>query len=1055
MLLDRLIGWCIRNRFLVIALWGLVAFTGAVSALRLPFDAFPDVTPVQVQVNAVAPALGPEEVEARITVPLEVAIAGLPRLVLVRSISKFGLSQVTAVFEDGTDIYFARQLVLERVQSVDLPEGTPRPALGPVSTGLGEVFHYLVRPRAAPPPGEDALVRARTEHDWIVRRRLRRVPGAAEVSAWCGFEKRIVVAVDPARLVKLGVTIDEVARAIERGNRNVGGGAVHEAGELFVVQGAGRARALDDLRDIPIRAARGTPVRVRDVAEVAVGHEIRRGAVTEGGRGEAILGLGFMLPGENSRDFTERFRAELREAARSLPPDIEIVEAYDRSDLVSKVIATVRTNLFEGALLVVAVVFLFLGRLRAGLIVALAIPLSMLFAANLMLRFGIAGSLMSLGAIDFGLIVDSSVIQVENAVRRLDAAAREGGGAGAAVEDVARGAAVEVRKPTLFGELIIASVYLPVLTLEGIEGKLFRPMALTVVFALFGSLALSLTLVPALATLLLPARGRRQWPRRRDGRGAEGGEGAPDREGREPLAVRAARALYRPALDLALRRPWAVVGGAAAAVLGAAFLAPRLGAEFVPRLWEGAIVINTVRLAGVSLEESVRYGTRIERAILEAFPDEVERVWTRTGSAEIATDPMGIELSDVFVTLAPRERWKRAGDQASLVDAMSRALADLPGMRMVFTQPIEMRVNELVAGIKTDVGVKIFGDRYDVLQAVAAQVEAALEPIPGAADVFTEQVTGLPVLEVEVDRAAAARYGLAAGEVLDLVEALGGRPAGEFVEGDRRFPILVRLPERLREDPGGLGALVLTTARGERIPLARVAKIRQIEGPSQINREWGKRRIVVSANVRGRDVGSFVAEARRRVEAEVRLPPGIWIEWGGQFEHLERATRRLAVVVPLALLIVFLLLYATYGTAADALRVFSGVPFAAVGGIVALYLRGLPFSVSAGVGFVALSGVSVLGDMVLVSQIKRLLAGGAPLPIAIRAAAEERLRPVLMTSLVAALGFLPMALSTGVGAEVQRPLATVVIGGLASSTALTLLVLPVLYSLFGRTRPER
>ncbi len=1032
-MLSWIIDWSLRNRPAVIMIWALVALGGVISAVSLPLDAFPDTTPVQVQVNTVAPALGPEEVEKRITVPIELAISGLKGLELVRSISKFGLSQVTVVFRDGTDIHLARQLVLERLHDADLPEESARPRLGPVATGMGEVFHYLVRPRAVSVDEAaltDALTAARTEQDWTLKQRLRRVEGAAEVNSWGGFEKQVVVAIDPHRMLKYGVTLDDVALALDRNNRNVGGGSVRQAGEAVLVQGIGRATGPADVREIVIKSVPPAAIRIRDVADVAIGHEIRRGAVTEGGRGEAILGLGFVIAGENPREVTERFRRGLGEAAKALPEDVVVETLYDRTDLVSRVIRTVETNLLEGALLVVAVVFIFLGHARAGFIVALAIPLSMLFAASLMLRFGIAASLMSLGAIDFGLVVDSSVIQVENAARHL-ALPREG----RTVEEVVRGAAVEVRKPTLYGEVIIAIVYLPVLTLEGIEGKLFRPMALTVIFALAGSLALSLTLVPALTSLLL-------------GRSKLEGE-------HEPRIVRWAKAAYAPVLALALRRRGLVLAAAAAILAGAGFLAPRLGAEFVPRLSEGAIAINTVRLAGVSLEESVRYGTMIERAILDAFPDEVERVWTRTGTAEVATDPMGIELSDVFVTLAPRERWRRARDQAALVEAMSRELADLPGMRVVFSQPIEMRVNEMIAGVRTDIGVKVFGESYDDLRAAAASVEAVLKSIPGAADVFTEQVTGLPVLEVEVDRAALARYGVPAAEVLEIVEAIGGRKVGEVVEGDRRFPLVVRLPEAIRDQPSALGTLLVTTPRGERIPLARLAKVRRTEGPSQVNREWAKRRIVVSANVRGRDVGSFVAEARRRVEAEVPLPTGLYVEWGGQFEHLERASRRLAIVVPLALLLVFVLLYATYGTITDSLRVFTGVPFAAVGGIAALYLRDLPFSVSAGVGFIALSGVSVLGDMVLVSQIKRLLADGEPLDAAIRGAALQRLRPVLMTSLVAAFGFLPMALSTSVGAEVQRPLATVVIGGLLSSTALTLIVLPVLYSLFGGTRGER
>lgn len=1014
-MLNRIIHWSLDHRVAVIALWAIIAVAGVISFLRLPMDAFPDTTPVQVQVNTVAPALSPLEIERQISAPLEQAISGLPKLKEVRSISKFGLSQLTVIFEDGSEIYRSRQVVMERVQSVELPPGIERPQLGPVATGLGEVFHYLVTAR------DKTLAELRTLHDWVIKPQLRSVPGVAEVNTWGGDERRIEIVTDPQQLSMRGLTLDSLMEAIERNNTNVGGGSVERSGSASLVQGVGIVTTPRDIENIVVTARGGVPVRVGDLARVVEGKEIRRGAVSADGKGEAVLGLGFMLMGENSHDVTTRLKARLDEVRKSLPQGVEVATAYDRTSLVDKVLHTVEKNLFEGAILVIAVVFIFLGNFRAGLMVALAIPLSMLFAFELMYRAGIAGSLMSLGAIDFGLIVDSSVIMVENSVRRIS----EDGGR-RPVTEVVRDAAIEVRKPTMFGELIIMIVYLPILALQGVEGKLFQPMALTVIFALIGSMALSLTLMPVLASYGLKLR----------------------RAEKEPYLVRRLKDLYRPVLAFALRRQRLVLGVAGGCLVLAGVLATRLGTEFVPRLMEGTVVINTVRLAGVSLDESVRYGIHIERALLEKFPDEIERIWTRTGTAEVATDPMGVELSDVFITLKPREKWKRAHTQNELVAAMEKDLAALPGMRMVFTQPIEMRVNEMVAGIRSDIGVKLFGEDLQLLKDKAREIEKAVKAVPGAADVSVEQVTGQPLLQVEVDRDAVARYGIPAGEVLEVVEALGGKKVGEMQEADRRFPVAVRVADGYRTDAEALGKILVTSGSGEKIPLSQLARIKQTEGPSTINREWGKRRIVVQANVRGRDVGTFVSEVRQAVEREVKLPSGYFVRYGGQFENLERAQQRLLIVVPVALALIFSLLYFTYGRFIDAARVFSGVPFAAVGGIVALWLRGLPFSISAGVGFVALSGVSVLGDMVLVSAVRDLVASGVPLLEAIRQAAEQRLRPVLMTALVASLGFIPMALNTGIGAEVQRPLATVVIGGVVSSTILTLLVLPVLYALF-------
>ena len=1020
-MLTRLIDLCLRYRPIVLLATLVLAVVGVASLQKLPFDAFPDTTPVQVQVNTTAPALSPLEVERQITFPVEQAISGLPGLAEVRSMSKFGFSQVTAIFDDETDIYLARQVVSERLMAAELPEGVGRPALGPVATGLGEVFQYLVQ--------SDTLSaqELRTLHHWVIRPQMVQVPGVAEINTWGGYEKQIHVIVDPQRLVKHDLTLDDVARVMRHGNRNAGGGVLDEAGESQLIQGQGLVSGIPDIEAMVLANVDGTPIHLRDIAEVREDHEIRRGAVTAEGQGEAVLGLGFMLMGENSREVTQRLEERLEEVRRSLPEGVRVTPVYSRTDLVSKVLHTVRNNLLEGALLVVAVLFAFLGNFRAGLIVALAIPLSMLFAFNGMLRFGIAGSLMSLGAIDFGLVVDSSVIMVENATRRLGEDT-----SGRSVREIVRDAAVEVRKPTLFGELIIAIVYLPILALQGVEGKLFRPMALTVIFALAGSMILSLTLMPVLASYAL-----------KKGRGES-----------ENRMVRWLKRRYRPVLGWALDKRKLVLVIAGLVVVNAAFLATRLGSEFVPRLREQAIVINTVRVAGVSLDESVRYGTQIERLLKEQFPDEIEHIWTRTGTAEVATDPMGLEVSDVFITLKPRDAWTRGATQDEIVLAMSAALEGMPGMRSIFTQPIEMRVNEMVAGIRADVGIKLFGDDFDTLREKADEIRRAVEQIPGAADVTVEQLTGQAMLTIDIDRQAAGRYGLPVGEVLEVIDSLGTRKMGEVVEGQRRFDLVLRIGDDARSSAERIRQVLIHTGAGAQVPLSAVADVEVLEGPSTIQREWAKRRVIVQANVRGRDVGSFVGDVRRVLGDDIDLPEGYYTTLGGQFENLERAQQRLLIVVPIALLLIFSLLYLTYGRAADAIRVFTGVPFGAVGGIVALWLRDMPFSISAGVGFIALSGVAVLGDMVLVSRVMQLLKRGrAPLD-AIRDAAETRLRPVLMTSMVAALGFVPMALNTGVGAEVQRPLATVVIGGMVTSTIATLLVLPVLYAVFGARLPE-
>jgi cobalt-zinc-cadmium resistance protein CzcA len=1016
--LNWIIDFSLRHRMLVILAFALLAVFGAVSLRYLDIDAFPDTTPVQVQINTVAPALGPEEVEQQITFPIEQAIGGLPGLEQMRSVSKFGFSQVVVTFEDGIDIYFARQLVNERLSSVELSEGIERPKMGPVATGLGEVLHYVVTGAG------DDVTELRTIHDWVVKPKLRTVPGVAEVNSWGGYEKQYQVRIDPNLLIKHELTFDDVVRAVEENNRNVGAGTILEGTRSVLVHGVGRTTTVDEIEGIVVTARHGVPIRVGDVADVVIGSQIRRGAVTADGKGEVVMGLGFLLMGENTHEVTWAMKDRLEEIKTKLPPNVEIQTVYDRTELVDHVINTVKNNLFEGGLLVIAVLFAFLGNLRAALIVALAIPLSMLFAFSGMLRFGIAASLLSLGAIDFGMIVDSSVVMVENCVRHI----AHGDNRRRAMIDVVRDAAVEVRRPTMFGELIIMIVYLPILTLEGIEGKMFRPMALTVIFALVGSMVMSLTLMPVLASLILPRR----------------------IEEREPLLMRIAHRIHAPILRFSMSHKMLVMGFAACVMIVAfGMIAPNLGSEFVPRLSEGALAISVVRLTGTSIEDSIKYNTLMEQQVLAAFPDEVEHVWSRIGSAEIATDPMGVELTDMFITLKPRDMWTRAETQAELTTLIEHHLRDMPGQRLAFLQPIELRMNEMVSGSRADLAVKLYGDDLDLLVEKGAEIEAILNQVPGTADVSVEQVTGQPVLEIRLDQNQLARHGVPARVVTDIVESIGGKPLGEVIEGQLRFPLVARLPDAMRNGTEAIGSILVPTASGERLPLSRLADIQIVQGPSTISREWGQRRITVNANVRGRDIGSVVAEVRERLQQGLQLPPGRYhYEFAGQFEHLQRAQRRLIIVVPLAAGLIFTLLYLTYNNIVDALRVFTGVPFGWVGGIFALWLRDMPFSISAAIGFIALSGVAVLDDMILVSYVRQLRRKGRSLDDAVMEAAITRLRPVLMTTLVASLGFLPMAFSTGMGAEVQRPLATVVIGGVIGAMVMSLLVLRVLYVLF-------
>ena len=863
-------------------------------------------------------------------------------------------------------------------------------------------------------------------------RRCARFPGTAEINTWGGFQKQFQIRLDPERLIKHGLTFEEVIVAVKANNRNAGGGSISQATGMLLVHGVARTTTIDEIKGIVIKAVNGVPLRVGEVADVTIGHEVRRGAVTADGQGEVVLGLGFMLMGENSHEVTWSMKHKLDDIKKTLPANVSVTPVYDRTELVDFVIDTVRKNLFEGGLFVVAVLFLFLGNLRAAAIVALAIPLSMLFAFCGMLKFGISASLLSLGAIDFGMVVDSSVVMVENCVRRLAHvadASRVGTEARRLSHiEIIRDAAIEVRRPTMFGELIIMMVYTPILTLEGIEGKLFRPMALTVIFALFGSMVLSLTLMPVLASLLLPRH----------------------IEEREPLLMRIAHKIHYPVLQFSMHHKSAVIAFAIAVLtVTYGLIAPNLGSEFVPRLSEGALVLGLVRLPGTDLAESVRGNTAIEKLLIEKFPDEVAHVWSRVGTAEVATDPMGVELTDVFISLKPRTQWKQATTQDEVTSLIESQVRKFPGIQYELLQPIEHRINEMISGSRSQFAVQLFGDEFPVLQQKGEEIAAVLRQIAGNADVFSSSLAAQPVLQIKLKQDELARYGVQAEQVLEMVESIGSLPLSEIVQGQLRFPLVIRLPEQYRTSPEAIGAIQLRTATGERLPLSRLASIGVVESPSTIRREWGQRCLNITCNVRGRDLGSFVADAQRLIAEKVKLPAGRYrIEYGGQFENLIRAERRLMIVVPIVLVMIFMLLYMTYHNFVDAARVFTGVPFAWVGGIIALWLRDMPFSISAGIGFIAMSGVAVLDDMILVSYVRQLREKGLSLDDAVTQAAITRLRPVLMTTLVAALGFLPMAFSTGMGAEVQRPLATVVIGGVIGAMIMSLLVLRVLYMVF-------
>ncbi|RRU13510.1 CusA/CzcA family heavy metal efflux RND transporter [Stenotrophomonas sp. 278] len=1047
-LLERIIGASIAHRWLMMTLTLALVVVGIWSFTRLPIDATPDITNVQVQINTAAPGYSPLEAEQRITYAVETVMAGLPRMEQVRSLSRYGLSQVTVVFEDGTDIYFARQQVAERLQQVksQIPVGLD-PQLGPIATGLGEIFMYTIDadPTARKPDGTPyTATDLRTLQDWVIRPQLRNVPGVTEVNTIGGFQRQVHITPDPARLRALGFTLEDVARAVETNNQNVGAGYIERNGQQFLVRIPGQVANLEEIGNIVLARREGVPIHVHDVAEVKDGPELRSGAATQNGH-EVVMGTVVMLIGANSREVAQAAAARLQQAQRSLPEGVTVTASYDRTALVDRTIQTVAKNLIEGALLVIVVLFALLGNFRAALITAAVIPLAMLFTLTGMARGGVSANLMSLGALDFGLIVDGAVIIIENCLRRFGERQHALGRDMTVAERFAEtaSATAEVIRPSLFGLGIITAVYLPIFALSGVEGKMFHPMAITVVLALTGAMVLALTFVPAAIALFLGGR-------------------VQEKENRLMTWV---RGRYASALDLTLRRGRWVVGGALVLVVGCGLLATRLGSEFVPNLDEGDVAMHAMRIPGTSLTQSVQMQTLIENRLVQ-FP-EVSKVFSKIGTPEVASDPMPPSVADTFIMMKPRKDWPDPRKpRAVLLAELEQAVEQLPGNNYEFTQPIQMRTNELISGVRADVAVMVYGDDLDALLSVGRRIASVAGNVPGAADVRVEETSGLPLLTVTPNRAALAGYGLNPGQVQSTVAtAIGGQVAGQLFEGDRRFDIVVRLPETQRQDPAALADLPVslesalaggdadessradswTSGSARTVPLRELATLANSEGPNQINRENGKRRIVVTANVRDRDLGSFVSELQQAINQNVQVPDGYWVDYGGSFEQLISASQRLAIVVPVTLLLIFALLFWAFGSMKDAAIVFSGVPLALTGGVLALAARGIPLSISAGVGFIALSGVAVLNGLVMISFVRSLRDNGLALNDAVREGALGRLRPVLMTALVASLGFVPMAFNVGAGSEVQRPLATVVIGGIVSSTLLTLLVLPVLY----------
>tara|TARA_A100000171_G_scaffold37658_2_gene36764 strand:+ start:3581 stop:6757 length:3177 start_codon:yes stop_codon:yes gene_type:complete len=1055
-MLGRVIDFSIRQRTLVLLATLALVGVGVYSFTRLPIDAVPDITNVQVQINTNVPALSPVEIEQQVTFPIEWSMGGLPNIDYVRSISRYGLSQVTVVFEEGTDIFWARQLVGERLTEArgSLPPGLAEPQMGPISTGLGEIYMWSVEATGLKPDGSEYSPQdLRTVQDWVIRPQLRTVPGVTEVNSIGAYEEQFHVTPDPAKLMAFGLSFRDIMQAIAENNANAGGGYIEHAGEAYLVRATGLIRDVEDIRNIIIKSDDGVPVHIRDVADVGVGDELRTGAATHDGQ-EVVIGTAMMLLGANSRTVSEDVHSRMEQIQKTLPENVTVKTLYNRTYLVDATLHTIEKNLFEGAVLVIVILLLLLGNLRAAVIVACAIPLSMLFAITGMVENKVSANLLSLGAIDFGIIVDGAVVFVENIVRR--ASEEQEHKKRRLTNDerlsIIGEAGKQVAKPTLFGILIIMIVYLPVLTLTGIEGKMFRPMAGVVLLALAGALILTFTFIPAACALLLR------------GKFSE----------KESFLIRWTKTVYRPSLNAALRLRWLTVGFAVLLLLVSGLVASRLGSEFVPKLGEGALAVQPARIPSIGITTSVEMQKDFERSLRDEFPDEIASIFARTGTAEVATDPMGPNVSDTYLMLNPREEWTRASTQEELAEEIEEFLGSIPGQNYEISQPIELRFNELISGVRSDLAVKIFGDDLDLLLQSGNEIAAVMQTIPGASDVKVEQVSGLSVLTIDIDREKISRYGLNVSDVQEVVSiAFGGEEAGTLYDGDRRFPIVVRLPENLRGEvdfvrnlpiplPDGEGVQLASAdesmpglgAEIRYIPLEAVAQVDVAEGPNQISRENAKRRLVVQANIRGRDMGSFVAEAQERLDTEVTLPDGYYITWGGQFENLARARQRLLIVVPLALSLIFIMLFTAFGNARHAILVYTGVPLALTGGIIALWLRGMPFSISAGVGFIALSGVAVLNGVVMITFINQLRDKGKTMRDAVVEGSLSRLRPVLMTALVASLGFVPMALNTGMGAEVQRPLATVVIGGLISSTVLTLFVLPTLYLWFGGRKQE-
>lgn len=1020
-MLDRILQFSLSQRLIVLLCAGALVFIGVWVWPRVTLDAVPDITPNTVSVNTETGGLSPQEVEKLVTFPIETAMGGIPGVVQVRSLSQFGLSQVNVTFDDSKDVYFARPLVNERLSRVkdDLPSGVDSPHMGPVSTGLGDIYFYALESDKRKP------YELRELQDWVIAPQLRSVPGVAEVNATDGSIKQYQVVVSPQSLLARGVTIDQVVDSLQKNNENAGGGVLERNGERVLIRSVGLAQSASDIRKIPIKTEGGVPVFISDVAEVQFGSPVLTGVSTKDGK-ECLVVIVMMLKGANGQTVANAVDAKVQEIRAQLPDDVTLTTTYSRADFVGEVLHTVQKNLLEGAALVIIVLLLLLGNLRGALISAVTIPLAMLFAVIGMERFGISGNLMSLGAIDFGIIVDGAVIMVENCVRRLSEARKSLGRPLTKIEHgaVIASATSEVRKVTQFGEMIVIATFIPILALEGTEGKMFKPMALVFIFALLGALVLSLTLVPALCSVFLSR----------------------DTQEKRSFLLAFFSRLYHPSLDFALRHKGTVLAGSLLLLIASGFLFARLGSEFVPELDEGSLVIQPVRLRTVDLDQTIKLVTAYERKVREV--PEVVTVFSRTGTPEVATDPMPLSVTDSFVMLKPQKEWRRGITKAKLIEELRAKAEETPGQGYNFSQPIELRFSEIVSGVKADVGIKVFGDDLSLLKEKADEIAALMRRIPGAQDVEVEQVDDVPVLQIAVDRKESARHGVNVADIQHVIGiALGGSEVGQIIEGERRFGLSVLLPQEVRNSVEEIAKLPIDTPHGGSVPLSSLAGISEVAAPAQISRETGRRRVVVQLNVEGRDLGSFVAEAQSKLKAQVVLPEGSYVTWGGQFESMQRASQRLMVVVPAVLTLIFLLLFTTFGSIKQAAIIFTGVPLAVTGGVAALAARGLPFSITAGVGFIALSGIAVLNGVVLVSSINRLRQEGLSINEAVRRGAEERLRPVLMTALVAALGFLPMALNSGLGAEVQRPLASVVIGGIVSAALLTLLVLPVLYSL--------